>query len=106
MSHAEGCSRIRVLYDGECPLCSREIRFLKRRDRGRGRLQFEDISNPDFDPGRYGVEVEELMARIHGVLPGGDLIEVITPASSSIIGRTTPVPAGSAEHIVASKLPV
>lgn len=75
MSRMEGNWRIRILYDGECPLCSREIRFLERRDRGRGRIQFEDIADPGFDPGRYGVEAGELMARIHGVLPGGNLIE-------------------------------
>ena len=75
MSSKEGQFRIRVLYDGECPLCSREIRFLERRDRGRGRIQFEDIADPGFDPHGYGVEAGELMARIHGVLPSGDLIE-------------------------------
>ena len=75
MSSKEGQFLIRVLYDGECPLCSREIRFLERRDRGRGRIQFEDIADSGFDPQRYGVEAGELMARIHGVLPSGDLIE-------------------------------
>jgi predicted DCC family thiol-disulfide oxidoreductase YuxK len=67
--------KIRVLYDGDCPLCSREIRFLERRDRGRGRLQFQDIADPAFDPGAYGVESRDLMARIHGVLRDGTLVE-------------------------------
>ena len=75
MSSKQGQFQIRVLYDGECPLCSREISFLERRDRGRGRIQLEDIADPGFDPRRYGVEADELMARIHGVLPSGDLIE-------------------------------
>ena len=66
--------RIRLLYDGDCPLCTREIRFLKRRDRGRGRIQFEDIAEPAFDPGAYGLEARELMARIHGVLPDGTVV--------------------------------
>jgi predicted DCC family thiol-disulfide oxidoreductase YuxK len=70
-----GSSQIRVLYDGECPLCSREIRFLERRDRGRGRIQFEDIADPSFDPGAYGLDASEMMARIHGVLPDGTVIE-------------------------------
>ena len=60
--------QIRVLYDGECPLCSREIRFLERRDRGRGLIQFEDIADPAFDAGAYGLDARQLMARIHGVL--------------------------------------
>jgi predicted DCC family thiol-disulfide oxidoreductase YuxK len=57
--------QIRVLYDGDCPLCSREIRFLERRDRGRGRIQFEDIAHP----------AREVVARIHGVLPDGSVVE-------------------------------
>jgi predicted DCC family thiol-disulfide oxidoreductase YuxK len=69
-----GSWRIRVLYDGDCPLCSREIRFLERRDRGRGRIRFEDIAEPSFDPGAYGLEAREVMARIHGVLPDGTVI--------------------------------
>jgi len=66
---------IRVLYDGECPLCSREIRFLASRDRGRGRIQFEDISHPSFDAGRYGLDAAQVMGRIHGVLPRGEIVE-------------------------------
>jgi len=67
--------KIKVLYDGDCPLCSREIRFLERRDRGRGAIRFENIAAPSFDPRVHGVELRELMARIHGVLPNGTLVE-------------------------------
>jgi predicted DCC family thiol-disulfide oxidoreductase YuxK len=67
--------KIKLLYDGACPLCSREIRFLERRDRGRGAIRFEDIAAPCFDPRAHGMELRELMARIHGVLPDGSLVE-------------------------------
>jgi predicted DCC family thiol-disulfide oxidoreductase YuxK len=67
--------KIKVLYDGACPLCSREIRFLEQRDRGRGAIRFEDIAAPSFDPRAHGMELRELMARIHGVLPDGTLVE-------------------------------
>jgi predicted DCC family thiol-disulfide oxidoreductase YuxK len=70
-----GSSQITILYDGDCPLCTREIRFLERRDRGRGRIQFEDIADPSFDPGAYGLDARKVMARIHGVLPDGTVIE-------------------------------
>ena len=66
--------QIKVLYDGDCPLCMREIRFLRARD-GAGRIAFEDIAAPDFDPAPYGLDHATLMARIHGVLPDGRLIE-------------------------------
>jgi len=67
--------QIKVLYDGECPLCTREIRFLERRDHGQGRVQFEDIAAPSFDPAVYGLDAQQVMARIHGVLPDGQVVE-------------------------------
>lgn len=67
--------QIKLLYDGACPLCAREIRFLERRDAGRGRIQFEDIADPAFDPTEYGLEMRDLMARIHAILPNGTVLE-------------------------------
>lgn len=64
---------VKLLYDGECPLCAREVRFIARRNRG-GRLALEDIAAPDFDAGRYGTTRAALMGEIHGVLPDGQLI--------------------------------
>lgn len=66
---------IEVLYDGACPLCSREVAGLRRLDRGRGRVRFADIASPDFDASRHGRTHAELMARIHGVLPDGSVVE-------------------------------
>lgn len=66
---------ITVLFDGECPLCAREVAMLRRLDRGRGRIGFDDIAGPDFDASRYRQSHDALMARIHGVLPDGTLVE-------------------------------
>ena len=66
---------VRILFDGECPLCAREVALLRRLDRGRGRIDFEDIAAPGFDAARYGRTHAELMARIHGVVPGERVIE-------------------------------
>lgn len=66
---------IRLLHDGECPLCAREVAMLRRLDRGRGRIDFEDIAAPAFDARPYGRTQPELMARIHGALPDGRVIE-------------------------------
>ncbi|MEZ4266476.1 MAG: DUF393 domain-containing protein [Myxococcota bacterium] len=63
-----------VFYDGACPLCVREIRMLQRRDRD-GRIGFVDIAAPDFDPASVGRSWEALMARIHGRMPDGTLVE-------------------------------
>ena len=66
--------QLRVLIDGECPLCRREGRFMERLDAGRGRLIIEDITRPDFDPAAYGVTMDQLIGAIHGVLPDGKLV--------------------------------
>lgn len=64
-----------ILYDGDCPLCLREIRMLRRLDRGRGRLGLTDIAAPGFRASQHGVDHATLMARIHGVTPDGRLVE-------------------------------
>lgn len=61
---------IEVFYDGACPLCRREVAFLRRRDR-RGRIRFTDIAAPGFAPAQYGKSQDEFLAQIHGRLPGG-----------------------------------
>lgn len=65
---------IEVFHDGDCPLCAREIRFLRRLDR-RGRIRFTDIAAADFDAASVGLTWEALMLRIHGRLPDGTIIE-------------------------------
>jgi predicted DCC family thiol-disulfide oxidoreductase YuxK len=66
-------SRLKLLYDGECPFCRREAQWLKRRDRG-GRLMLEDITALGFDPSRYGLTRQEVMDVLHVVLPDGRIV--------------------------------
>jgi predicted DCC family thiol-disulfide oxidoreductase YuxK len=65
---------IEVFYDGACPLCMREIRMLRGRDR-RQRIRFVDIAADGFDTASIGLTWETLMDRIHGRLPDGTLVE-------------------------------
>ena len=65
---------VEVFFDGECPLCMREIRMLRRLDR-RERIHFVDISAQGFDAASVGMTWAALMDRIHGRLPDGRLIE-------------------------------
>jgi predicted DCC family thiol-disulfide oxidoreductase YuxK len=65
---------IEVFYDGQCPLCVREMGLLRRLDR-RGRIGFVDIAAAGFDATAVGVPWEALMDRIHGRLPDGTLVE-------------------------------
>ena len=63
-----------VFFDGDCPLCLREIKLLRLMDRKK-RIVFTDISDASFSPESIGKSMDELMARIHGRLPDGTLIE-------------------------------
>jgi predicted DCC family thiol-disulfide oxidoreductase YuxK len=74
-SKAEGQdTAFEVFFDGECPLCVREMALLRQRDRA-GRIRFTDISRPEFDAAALGVDRATLMKRIHGRLPTGELVE-------------------------------
>lgn len=68
--------QIKLLYDGECPLCLREVDFLRRRDAGRGLVTFVDIAADSYNPeANGGVDFETAMGRIHAVLPDGSVIK-------------------------------
>jgi predicted DCC family thiol-disulfide oxidoreductase YuxK len=68
--------RFKLLYDGQCPFCRLEARWLQRWDKA-GRLAFEDISSPDFEASRYGVTREEVMGVMHGVFPDGRMVRKV-----------------------------
>lgn len=65
---------LELFYDGACPLCAREARALRRLDR-RERLKLTDLAAPGFDAAGTGVPMERLLARIHGRLPDGTIVE-------------------------------
>lgn len=62
--------QFKVLFDGECPYCRLEARWLRSLN-WRGRLALEDIAAPEFDPAPYGVTLADLMGTLHGVFPDG-----------------------------------
>lgn len=64
---------VEVFYDGDCPLCRREIDMIRRMDK-RDKIQFTDIAAEEFDPADYGKSMAALMAEIHGRLPTGEWI--------------------------------
>ncbi len=67
--------KIKLLYDGECPLCLREVRFLQKRDAGRGLVAFVDIADLSYDPAEHGgIDYKTAMGRIHALLPDGTII--------------------------------
>ncbi len=56
---------VEVFYDGDCPLCSREVAFLRGRAR-HGEIQWTDITAPGFDARSQGFTQAELMSEIRG----------------------------------------
>ncbi|QDV41173.1 hypothetical protein Enr13x_10110 [Stieleria neptunia] len=65
--------QVEVFYDGECPLCLREIKLLRWLDR-KQRIRFTDISDPSFCPADLGKTMQEFMDEIQGRLPDGTWI--------------------------------
>ncbi|HMO17426.1 MAG TPA: DUF393 domain-containing protein [Oligoflexia bacterium] len=66
-------SELTVFYDGSCPLCSREMSFIKKRDH-KSRIRLIDISDESFDPTLYSKSREEFMKFIHALTPDGKII--------------------------------
>lgn len=87
-----------VFHDGACPLCAREIAMLRRLDRA-GRILFTDIADPAFEPASVGRTHAELMAKIHGRLPSGELVEGVE------VFRQLYAAVGFGPLVAASRLP-
>lgn len=69
-----------LLYDGGCPLCLREVRFLQRRDGrlhpGAPELAFVDIDDPGYDPAAHaGISYRQAMGRIHAIGADGSILQ-------------------------------
>jgi predicted DCC family thiol-disulfide oxidoreductase YuxK len=68
--------RFKLLYDGSCPFCVREVKWLQHWNR-RGHLVFEDITSAGFDPATYATTRDELMQAMHGVFPDGRMLRAV-----------------------------
>lgn len=65
--------QLTLFYDGFCPLCLAEMRKLKSLDNDQN-LDFVDIQHPDFSNRFPDLDWSALDARIHGMLPSGEMI--------------------------------
>tara|TARA_Y100000994_G_scaffold21106_1_gene15344 strand:+ start:441 stop:833 length:393 start_codon:yes stop_codon:yes gene_type:complete len=63
------------LFDGGCPLCLRETKFLKKNDL-LNNIDFIDINNDNYNPSLYqDISYAEAMSNLHGILENGDIIK-------------------------------
>lgn len=65
---------VEVFFDGDCPLCVREIAMLRKLDK-HARIRFTDIADKSFDAAAIGTDYASLMSRIQGRLADGTWIE-------------------------------
>ena len=64
-----------LLFDGGCPLCLREVGFLRRRDLAK-RIAFVDIDSPEYVPHHYGdISYRSAMGRIHAITADGTILQ-------------------------------
>ncbi|KAG5522893.1 hypothetical protein RHGRI_034891 [Rhododendron griersonianum] len=67
--------KVKMLYDGECPLCMREVNMLRERDKQYGAIKFVDISSDEYSPKEnQGLDYETVMGRIHAILSDGTVV--------------------------------
>lgn len=63
--------RYRMLYDGACQMCSREVMNLYRRRPDA--IEPVDISDPDFDAAALGFTHEQVQSALYGIRPDGSI---------------------------------
>ncbi len=57
---------IKVFYDGSCNVCSTKMYTYMGKNH-RGRLEFVDITAPDFNPDEYGFSLADFMYQMHAI---------------------------------------
>ncbi|MGA0215144.1 MAG: thiol-disulfide oxidoreductase DCC family protein [Vulcanococcus sp.] len=68
-------TELTLLYDGGCPLCLREVNFLRKRDQ-HSRIAFVDINASDYSPEQHqGISYRQAMGRIHAIQGNGTVLK-------------------------------
>lgn len=68
--------RLKMLYDGKCPICSREVAMLRKRN-AHGLIAFEDIAQSGFSPKKYGLTMAQVVDAMHAIRPDGSVVRGI-----------------------------
>ena len=65
--------KLTFLYDGACPLCLKETKFLKNKDVSKF-INFVDISINYIPENFKNISYSEAMSNLHGILSSGEII--------------------------------
>lgn len=63
--------RFKLLYDGACPICSREVLWLS--NRRPEAIEAVDIAAEGFDAGAFNLTADQVDAALYGVKPDGSI---------------------------------
>ncbi|KVI06349.1 putative thiol-disulfide oxidoreductase DCC [Cynara cardunculus var. scolymus] len=67
--------KVKMLYDGDCPLCMREVNMLKERNKKYNSINFVDISSDDYSPeDNQGLDYKTAMGTIHAIMSDGTVV--------------------------------
>lgn len=79
-------TNLKLLYDGECPICKREICILQKKE-GQSKIKFVDISSKEFSPfENNNIDYNTAMSQIHAIDGKGNLLVGI-PAFAAVYAR-------------------
>ncbi len=64
-----------ILFDGGCPLCQREVSFLRLKDVSKS-ISFVDINSSSYKPELFSdISYREAMGSIHAIKASGEVIK-------------------------------
>ena len=67
-------NKLTFLFDGGCPLCLRETKFLKKRDI-LNQITFIDINSKDYNQSLFNdISYSKAMSNLHGIVENGEII--------------------------------
>jgi len=80
-------NNLKLLYDGECPICKREICILQKKDT-QSKVTFVDISSDEFSPvEQNNIDYNTAMSQIHAIDSKGNVL-VGLPAFAAVYARS------------------
>ncbi len=64
-----------ILFDGGCPLCQREVSFLRSKDVS-SLISFVDINSTSYNPKLFNdISYRDAMGRIHAIKSSGEVLK-------------------------------